>query len=749
MASITSSGKNRAHERRRLIKDRVFAWVMSVGGVIVIAAIALIFLFLFYSVAPLFQAAKVGAVTQFDVDYTEAPLYVSLEEYKEVGLQVSDGGSYQFFSTDSGRIIESSSLNFLSGTKMSSFAVGALTSNVIITGSDDGRADVFKANYTISYPNDKRLVSPSLTRPLEGQELVLDEKGVAIRLITGQSTEDEVTVLGVSEDGSVNLVGAVKESSFLDDTGEWVIERSTLSLEGNQISHLAMNVDQREAYLLSRDGTLELYDITDKTSPRLIDRVKVVEGSVRPTALQYLSGGLSVIVGDSEGNLSHWFPVRGPGNIASLRKIRSFVPMNSGVVDIAAEYDRKAFGVIDRKGNFSLYHATAERRVFSGTLGTQALSEGIKFSPRADAITFRSENGSIGMVEVHNEHPEVSFSALWQEVWYESRDKPLYVWQSSASNNDFEPKFSLTPLAYGTLKATFYSMLFAIPLAVLGAIYTAYFMSAGMRKIVKPSIEIMAALPTVILGFLAGLWLAPLIERYLPGFTMALLVMPMMVLLAAFTWAWLPSRWKIIDMDGWEGLFLVPILLIGAYLSFILGEFIQIYFFDGSLTHWMATAWGVTYDQRNSLVVGIAIGFAVIPTIFSISEDAVFGVPHSLTQGSLALGATRWQTALRVILLTASPGIFSAIMIGMGRAVGETMIVLMATGNTPIMDLNIFEGFRALSANIAVEMPEAEVASTHYRILFLAALVLFLVTFMVNTVAEVVRQRLRQKYSSL
>ena len=158
---------------------------------------------------------------------------------------------------------------------------------------------------------------------------------------------------------------------------------------------------------------------------------------------------------------------------------------------------------------------------------------------------------------------------------------------------------------------------------------------------------------------------------------------------------------------------------------------------------------GITYDQRNSLVVGMAIGFAVIPTIFSISEDAVFGVPRSLTMGSLALGATAWQTALRVVLLTASPGIFSAIMIGMGRAVGETMIVLMATGNTPIMDLNIFEGFRALSANIAVEMPEAEVASTHYRILFLAALVLFLVTFMVNTIAEVVRQRLREKYSSL
>ncbi|MGB1558652.1 MAG: ABC transporter permease subunit, partial [Oceanococcaceae bacterium] len=149
------------------------------------------------------------------------------------------------------------------------------------------------------------------------------------------------------------------------------------------------------------------------------------------------------------------------------------------------------------------------------------------------------------------------------------------------------------------------------------------------------------------------------------------------------------------------------------------------------------------------LVVGLAMGFAVIPTIFSIAEDAVFGVPKSLSQGSLALGATPWQTLTRVVLPTASPGIFSALMIGLGRAVGETMIVLMATGNTPIMDFNIFEGFRTLSANIAVEMPESEVGSTHFRILFLAGLVLFLFTFVFNTLAEVVRQRLRSKYSNL
>jgi phosphate transport system permease protein len=143
------------------------------------------------------------------------------------------------------------------------------------------------------------------------------------------------------------------------------------------------------------------------------------------------------------------------------------------------------------------------------------------------------------------------------------------------------------------------------------------------------------------------------------------------------------------------------------------------------------------------------MGLAVIPTIFSIAEDAIYSVPRHLIQGSLALGATPWQTLTRVVLLTASPGIFSAAMIGMGRAVGETMIVLMSTGNTPVMDFSVFQGMRTFAANIAVELPESAVDSTHFRVLFLAALVLFALTFTVNTAAEVVRQRLRAKYGNL
>ena len=129
--------------------------------------------------------------------------------------------------------------------------------------------------------------------------------------------------------------------------------------------------------------------------------------------------------------------------------------------------------------------------------------------------------------------------------------------------------------------------------------------------------------------------------------------------------------------------------------------------------------WASLTTNATPLVVGLAMGFAVIPSIYSIAEDAVFSVPRSLTLGSLALGATAWQTLTRVVILTASPGIFSALMIGLGRAVGETMIVLMATGNTPIMDMNLFEGLRTLAANVAVEMPESEVGGSHYRVLFL------------------------------
>ena len=291
-------------------------------------------------------------------------------------------------------------------------------------------------------------------------------------------------------------------------------------------------------------------------------------------------------------------------------------------------------------------------------------------------------------------------------------------------------------------------MLFAIPLAVMGAIYTANFMAPNMRAWVKPSIEIMAALPTVILGFIAGLWFAPLLESHLTSILLCILVVPLGMIVFSALWSRLPVRLSN-TFGGWYGAISAPVIVLLAWGTITFDEQLSLLLFNGDLKTLLYESIGLEYDQRNALVIGFAMGLAVIPTIFSISEDAIYGVPTHLVQGSLALGATRWQTLSRVVLLTASPGIFSAIMIGFGRAVGETMIVLMATGNTPVMDINLFQGMRTFAANIAVEMPESEVDSTHFRILFLTALVLFFITFLFNTVAEVVRHRLRTRYGNL
>jgi phosphate transport system permease protein len=274
-------------------------------------------------------------------------------------------------------------------------------------------------------------------------------------------------------------------------------------------------------------------------------------------------------------------------------------------------------------------------------------------------------------------------------------------------------------------------------------------MHPSLKAYLKPTVEVMAALPSVVLGFLAGLWLAPLIERVVPGLAVAPLVLVVSVLVALLLWRTLPVAVRGRVRAGAEVFLLLPVVAAALWASFALGGVLESALLGGSYRSWLLETLGLTYDQRNSLVVGIAMGFAVIPIIFTISEDAFSSVPAHLTAASLALGASRWQTALRVVLPTASPGIFSAVMIGFGRAVGETMIVLMATGNTPVLDWSVFNGMRTLSANIAVEIPEAPHGGTLYRILFLAGGVLFVMTFVVNTAAELVRQRLRERYRAL
>jgi phosphate transport system permease protein len=338
---------------------------------------------------------------------------------------------------------------------------------------------------------------------------------------------------------------------------------------------------------------------------------------------------------------------------------------------------------------------------------------------------------------------------LFGKVWYEGYAQPEYVWQSTGATDDFEPKLSLMPLIFGTIKGTLYAMLFAVPLSVAGALYTSQFVHPAIKAKIKPAVEIMAALPSVVIGFLAGLYLASAVERHLVAVFLMLVLMPVFGTAGVLVWRMVPAGVAHRLKAGAEIVVILPLLLLAGWVALYLGPVVEGWLFAGDSRSWIQSALGLTYDQRNCLVVGLAMGFAVIPIIFTISEDAFTSVPSSLTAASLALGASRWQTAVRVVLPTASPGVFSAVMVGFGRAVGETMIVLMATGNTPVMEWSIFNGIRTLSANIAVEIPEAPYGGTLYRTLFLAAALLFLMTFLVNTIAEVIRQRLRDRYKAV
>jgi len=452
------------------------------------------------------------------------------------------------------------------------------------------------------------------------------------------------------------------------------------------------------------------------------------------------------VIGDADGKVSTWLQAKGAGYDTPLVRIHEFKGHAKAITAIACSKRNKGFLTAGADGQINLHYATTGETL----LGIGASDTELKtvfYAPKADGVLSVDAAGKIDQYHLHNPHPEVTIGSLFGKLWYEGYEKPEHVWQSTGGTDDFESKLGLTPLVFGTLKAAMYALLFAIPIALLGAMYTSQFMHPSIRAYVKPMVEVMAGLPSVVLGFIAGLWLAPAVERIAPGVFLLPVVMPAMILAALMVWrVAIPNEVRIKLKPGTEVLLLIPVVAAGGLLSFWLGFQVENIFMGGDFREFLNKTWDITYDQRNSMVVGMAMGFAVIPIIFTISEDSLSNVPNHLTAGALALGATRWQTATRIVLPTASPGIFSAIMIGFGRAVGETMIVLMATGNTPVMDWSIFNGFRALSANIAVELPEAPEGGTLYRVLFLAALLLFIMTFVVNTVAEVIRLRLRKKF---
>ncbi len=538
------------------------------------------------------------------------------------------------------------------------------------------------------------------------------------------------------------------ETDLFGESGEKKIADFWMDRElPGQATAMALSERADRLYVGTHNGYIVRFAIDPLGQAKRLDAVWVPE---RPpiTALSLLLGDTSLVVGTAYGSLSLWFPVRKQGPIAEgewpdrLTPIRFFRRQEGEVRQIISSQRNKAFLSLGGKGVVDLDYGTTGRHLLR--LGGPTAIHQVAYSSRANAVLGLGEDGRMYVWQMIAPHADVSWQALVGRLWYEGHEGPKFLWQSSGTD---EPKMSLIPLVFGTLKASFYAMLFALPLGLGSAMYVSHFTKPAIRRAIKPAVEIMAAIPTVVVGFLILLWAAPLVSRWLVAVLFSLLALPVTFVLWMLVWQ-LVRRWRFLRWieDGYEFLAVIPPLVLGILLVGCLSGPMEESFFGGNFRQWLYEQTQLHYDQLNALVVALGLGFAIIPIIFSISEDALSSVPHSLTAASLALGASRWQTLWRVVLPSASPGIFAAVMIGLGRAVGETMIVFMAAGNTPILDPSPFNGFRTLSANIAVEISEHPQGGTLYRVLFLCAVVLFLMTFVLNTAAELVRGRLGKRY---
>jgi phosphate transport system permease protein len=859
--------RQRSHETRKsvLIVDRIADWTITVGGLLVIVAVLGIMVFLAQVVVPLFTGATMGGQIQRTFAAGASPVVTgSTDEYRTVALTFAQDGTVAAYHIPTGTALPAQKLNF-GGAQLTSvertinwedlafgFAdgtirFGRLAIKVDILPAAQVPANLKKLDHhdmsdgTAIYspiPGDQVRKLSIVTELDEAQKV--SEAGKPIVAVDyhrgGTSERPTKTFVSVDADGIVRLSRSESRKNIMTGEVRTTTESAVLPElpAGLKVARVLTTDAGDQVYVADRGGRVYRFDTRDFRAPVLAETTDLVAGSAELTELAFLIGEQSLVVTASDGSVNIYFRLPAPseGTKDGFKLVRAHATEGhkAAVTQFSPSQRTKLFVTADAQGEIWVRHATSEQTVLKlpkapGIGGYRT----VLLTPRDDGVLAIDDKGRGSFWYISVPHPETTLKSIFGKVWYEGYEGPSYTWQSSAGTDSFEPKLSLIPLIFGTIKATVYALLFAVPIALLAAIYTSEFVHPRVRAGVKPAMEMMASLPSVVLGFIAALILAPIVETWIAAVLMVFVALPLSLVLSAYLWQLLPQDLAI-RLQGLPKFTLMFVVLgLAFWLCYTTGPYFERIFFAGDLkawtngdigsgtpflflmllplsmiviimlsqryigdwlqgaarslsgvrggafdmARWMVMLAGAaalsavvsgalaglgydprggivsTYVQRNTLIVGFAMGFAVIPIIYTIAEDALNSVPEHLRAASLACGATPWQTAISVILPTAVSGVFAAVMIGMGRAVGETMIVVMAAGNTPILDWNMFNGLRALSANIAVELPEAVKDSTLYRMLFLAALTLFVMTFVVNTVAEIIRQRFRKRAVAL
>ena len=739
-----------------VVIDYVMERIIKIGGIGVIAAVSAIFVFIFLEILPLFQTARVTKIKAVDVP-TLNYVDIGVDEWGEKPFLLDKAMNAHFINLTNGEI-NTIKPDLPENTSVTAFEYEQ-ESQTIVCGLSDGRFCLLQMEYAEDFTEDEREIIP---RVETSETYEIGHSGVAIDEIASANPGDRLVVAAlqsVGERKTISLVRLERKQSLLS-SGELEVDEEydlTDQVEGKPMALRAGS--QADALLVATNqGRVYYFRIGDDDC-ELLQVFQPFSDLPDPSinTIDYLFGGVSVVVTSNSGEnriFSLYIP---PGSASRLfGQTKSFPKLSEPAKFYSPSLRNKVF-IIGNDHFLSLRFATSNSIRWEETVDYPVADTVI--NSKYNRLLVLDENDSVHLYNLDDPHPESGIATFFKKQWFEGSAFPKFEWQSTGATDDYEPKLSMVPLIVGTLKGTLYAMLFATPLALTAALYTSQFVNRRVRAVVKPTMEIMASLPSVVLGFLGALWLAPLIETRLVFVFLLLVALPVTAIILGYLWSGLPKEIRRQIPEGNEFIFMVGLVLVVSLGCWYLSPFIEHSLFSTvdpstglvvtDFRQWWRYTTNTPFEQRNSLIVGFAMGFAVIPIIFSIAEDSLSNVPSGLTSGAFALGASRWQTAIRIVIPTASAGIFSALMMGLGRAVGETMIVLMATGNTPVMDLNMFTGMRTLSANIAVELPEAPHGGTLYRALFLGALLLFVFTFIVNTFAVTLREHIRSKYKTV
>ncbi len=841
-----------------LLADHLSRWLITIGGIGTILVVSTVCIFLVWVVVPLFLPPSLETTGEYPLPWSKPShniLYLGMDEFRVLGWALFKDGNIVVFRLDNGELIQKLNPTQERTITASSFSVNEKN---CVLGYDNGSVQIGKLGIATKFLEEEEVLdefrdtpvgerknykngvvvripsgqfrlhqfSPELKEPIQVAE------NQPIRLLSHSSQASGMMFCAMSDEGILTIDSLREQKNFLTGKISYHESKSLLpfTVPGSRSfpDDLKIGGLGDSVYVIWKDGHVMRFDTGNFKNPQLAEELDFVkEEGETLTCVDFLIGRKTLITGDSLGRVRAWFKIR-PEEVETPDEMKLVMAheMPSADIPVTSLGPSQRSRVISagyQDGSIRFFHVTSNQMLIEIKTKSNTEITELFFSGKEDGLLAVASNNCWHW-DVDLKHPEVTLESIFTPVWYEGYQQPAHVWQTSSATDAFEPKYGMVPLIFGTLKATLYSMLFALPLAILAAIYTSEFMHSKVKGVVKPTIEMMASLPSVVLGFLAALVFAPFIEKFVPQVLVSFITLPLAFLIGANLWQSLPYRWTLY-LSKLRTFFIVLFLPIGIFAAIELGPYLQNWLFGGDIKAWLdhragiatpgwvflllpgcgflavlamvswinpwlrsqSSGWGRTklawmetikfilgclitlgmaffigsfltdlgfdprgsvfdtYEQRNAMIVGFVMAFAVIPIIYTIAEDALSSVPEHLRSASLACGATPWQTAVNIIIPTAMSGLFSAVMIGLGRAVGETMIVLMAAGNTPVLDWNIFNGFRTLSANIAVEIPEAVRNSTHYRTLFLAALFLFIITFLVNTLAEFVRLKFRKR----